>query len=148
MKITLQRIGLIFNGSALRDENMLEDYGMSTDTSFASNSAMLAFEVELEVKDKSKMKKSLSLDFKFNQIKDIKKVKWDREAPWYREIEDGMTWIGYCNEEKCIIKDEMFVINRKFGRKSLTHERHLFSCPICLSADVRIRNIGFVNCKW
>ena len=59
-----------------------------------------------------------------------------------------MSWIGYCNKEKCIIQNEMFVINRKFGRKTLSHERTLFSCPICLSGDVRIRNIGFVNCRW
>jgi len=66
MKVPSERIGLIFNGSTLRDENVLEDYGMSADTSFTSASAMLAFEVELDIKDKFKLKKSLSLDFKFN----------------------------------------------------------------------------------
>jgi len=59
-----------------------------------------------------------------------------------------MSWIGFCNEDKCMIQNEMFIINRRFGRKMITHEKLSFSCPICLSNDVRISNIGFVNCKW
>jgi hypothetical protein len=40
--------------------------------------------------------KALNLDFTFNTIKDVKKVTWKNEAPWYREISDGFCWMCYC----------------------------------------------------
>jgi len=38
----------------------------------------------------------IKLDFTFNTIKNIKKVEWKHQAPWYREITDGFCWIAYC----------------------------------------------------
>jgi hypothetical protein len=39
---------------------------------------------------------SLGIDFTFNTIKNVKKVSWKEDAPWYREITDGLSWICYC----------------------------------------------------
>jgi len=38
----------------------------------------------------------IRLDFTFNTIKDVKKVDWKQQAPWYREITDGFCWLAYC----------------------------------------------------
>jgi hypothetical protein len=39
------------------------------------------------------------LDLTFNTIKDIKKVSWKDDAPWFREIEDGFCWVAYCTNK-------------------------------------------------
>ena len=53
----------------------------------------------------------LQIDFTFNTIKNVKKVQWKEEAPWYREIYDGFCWLAYCNNsqlsEEAMIKAEM-----------------------------------------
>lgn len=38
----------------------------------------------------------LEIDFTFNTIKNVKKVNWKNEAPWFREISDGFCWLAYC----------------------------------------------------
>jgi hypothetical protein len=40
--------------------------------------------------------KKLSIDLTFNTIKDVYKVGWQDDAPWFREISDGFCWIVYC----------------------------------------------------
>jgi hypothetical protein len=42
---------------------------------------------------------SLGMNFSFNVVKDVRKVKWKKEAPWYREISDGFSWVCYCRNE-------------------------------------------------
>ena len=44
---------------------------------------------------------SLGIDFTFNTIKNVKKVAWKEDAPWYREISDGFCWLCYCQNPKC-----------------------------------------------
>ena len=43
---------------------------------------------------------SLDIDFTFNTIKDVKKVTWKEQAPWFREIFDGFCWLAYCNNNQ------------------------------------------------
>jgi hypothetical protein len=45
---------------------------------------------------------SLGIDFTFNTIKNVKKVNWKEDAPWFREISDGLSWICYCMNPKCM----------------------------------------------
>ena len=47
--------------------------------------------------DNSRSNGGLDIDFTFNTIKNVKKVQWKDEAPWYREINDGFCWLAYCN---------------------------------------------------
>ena len=53
----------------------------------------------------------LEIDFTFNTIKNVKKVQWKSEAPWYREINDGFCWLAYCQNqnlnEEMVLKAEM-----------------------------------------
>lgn len=43
------------------------------------------------------LKLAPTVDFTFNNIKDVKKVEWNDEAPWFREITDGFCWLAYCH---------------------------------------------------
>lgn len=46
-------------------------------------------------------KLSLGMDFTFNSLRNVKRVGWQEEVPWFREISDGLCWIGYCKNENC-----------------------------------------------
>ena len=50
----------------------------------------------------SNQKLSLGIDFTFNTIKNVKKVNWKDDAPWFREITDGFCWLCYCQSPKCM----------------------------------------------
>ena len=65
---------------------------------------------------------TLGIDFTFNTIKNVKKVSWKEEAPWYREILDGFCWLGYCHNTN--MKQELYVkaeMRARFGKDG--HER-------------------------
>lgn len=44
-------------------------------------------------------KLSGGIDFTFNTIKNVRKVQWKDDAPWFREISDGFCWIAYCHND-------------------------------------------------
>ena len=64
-----------------------------------------------QVQDSGSKQGGLEIDFTFNTIKNVKKVQWKTEAPWYREIYDGFCWLAYCQNttlnEETIVKAEM-----------------------------------------
>jgi hypothetical protein len=56
------------------------------------------------------------MDFRFNQLRDVKKVEWKREdVPWFCEVQDGFSWYGYCLNKKCEAYQKLFVVNRGYG---------------------------------
>jgi len=77
---------------------------------------------------------SLGIDFTFNTIKNVKKVAWKDDAPWYREISDGLCWLCYCHNAKCPAHKQLVVINKGFGVFSIGREMQGIRCPCCLSA--------------
>lgn len=92
---------------------------------------------------------SLGIDFTFNTIKNVKKVAWKEDAPWYREISDGMCWLCYCQNAKCPANKQLVVINKGFGVFSIGREMQVIRCPCCMSTkQLQVRNCGFVNCEW
>jgi len=71
------------------------------------------------------------MDFQFNRLRDVKKVDWKNESPWYCEVQDGLSWFGYCYNETCKIKKELFVVNRGYGIFKLENELCELVCPVC-----------------
>jgi hypothetical protein len=76
------------------------------------------------------------------------KVQWKTEAPWYREVQDGLNWFAYCVNRSCEAFKQMVVANRGFGIFKLDQEINDFACPVCDSNQFELRNMGFVNCEW
>ena len=99
---------------------------------------------------------ALGIDFSFNTIKDVKKVNWKEEAPWFREISDGFCWLCYCMNENCRAYKELVVINRGYRYLNIKDEISKIVCPCCKTGNKKgpngeeptlvIRNCGFVNC--
>jgi len=54
---------------------------------------------------------SFGLDFSFNYLKTLTKIKFNNDAPDFREVDDGMCLICYCRNPKCPIYKEMFIQN-------------------------------------
>ena len=88
------------------------------------------------------------MDFRFNLLRNVKKVSWKKNQPWYREVRNGLNWFGYCYNANCVSYKMLFVNNRGYGIFKLENEHHNFSCPVCLQFHVEICNIGFVSCEW
>lgn len=57
-------------------------------------------------------KLSKGIDFTFNTIKDVKKVSWKDDAPWFREITDGFCWLAYCHNRSLSKKDALIAKSR------------------------------------
>jgi hypothetical protein len=74
---------------------------------------------------------SLGIDFTFNTIKNVKKVNWKNEAPWYREITDGFCWLCYCQNPKCEAYKELVVINKSYCVVAIGKELSNLVCPVC-----------------
>lgn len=91
---------------------------------------------------------SLCMDFKFNRLRDVKKVEWSGESPWYCEVQDGLSWFGYCRNGECTALKKLFVVNRGYGIFKLENELGDFCCPVCNQSNYDLRNMGFVNCEW
>jgi hypothetical protein len=62
----------------------------------------------------SNLKCSINIDFTFNYMKEIKKIDFQNSAPNYREASDGINIFAYCENKKCLINKEMFII--KLGK--------------------------------
>lgn len=91
---------------------------------------------------------SLCIDFKFNRLRDVHKVEWKNDSPWYCEVQDGLSWFGYCLNGDCQAFKRLFVVNRGYGIFKLQNEINDFTCPVCNQSSYELRNLGFVNCEW
>lgn len=59
---------------------------------------------------------SVSIDFRFNLLRDVKKIDWKKyDCPWFRAVRGGVNWFGYCHNPSCETKKDLFVINRGYG---------------------------------
>ena len=62
------------------------------------------------------------IDFTFNSIKDVRKVTWKDDAPWFREISDGFCWLAYCHNRSLTKVDALKAKSRAERSKMPTHE--------------------------
>ena len=71
------------------DEMLGSNQSKQSCTSISSNFSQQVFK-----------KLGSKVDLTFNTIKDVKKVTWKDEAPWFREVSDGFCWLGYCENQQ------------------------------------------------
>lgn len=93
-------------------------------------------------------KLSVGLDFTFNTLRNVHRVPWKEDAPWFREVADGMTWFAYCKNTKCKALKQLFTVSRGFGLFKMSKEVEQVYCPVCQLKNFELRNVGFVNCEW
>lgn len=123
-------------------DNYLTQYKQNTESL-----RQFSFTVYLKYKNQDSPM-SLCMDFRFNCLRDVKKVHWKAGSPWYCEVQDGLSWFGYCLNTDCSALKQLFVVNRGYGIFKLGNELTDFSCPVCGLTNYELRNMGFVNCEW
>eukprot|EP00347_Sterkiella_histriomuscorum_P016676 403352282 len=92
---------------------------------------------------------SVGLDFTFNSLRNVKRVNWQPDAPWFRETQDGLNWICYCKNSKCAAHHQLVIVPRGFSLFKLNKEvKDHLTCLVCKTKELDLRNVGFVNCEW
>jgi hypothetical protein len=91
----------------------------------------------------------VGLDFTFNALRNVHRVGWQQDAPFFREITDGLSWFAYCKNMKCQAFKQLFSISRGYGVFKMSKEASdNITCPVCKEKNFELRNVGFVNCEW
>ncbi len=55
---------------------------------------------------------NIGIDLTFNAIKQVRKIGWKKDAPDYRDVDDGLCWCCYCMDKRCRLYKELFMIKR------------------------------------
>lgn len=91
---------------------------------------------------------NLGVDLTFNKLKNYQKIEFDNSAPSYREIGDGLNFQVSCQNAKCIIFKQVFLVHLGIGKFELTKEKNNAKCPKCEGKKVSINRLMFVNSQW
>ena len=91
----------------------------------------------------------IGLDFKFNIMKNFKKLEnFDSNAPSYRNVSDGLNLFIYCLNKNCQIYNSYFTLCKGYGIFDLFQSLEEINCPFCHLKNFSLRNIGMINAKW
>ena len=91
----------------------------------------------------------IGLDFKFNIMKNFKKLEnFDSNAPSYRNVSDGLNLFIYCLNKKCQFYNSYFTLCKGYGIFDIFQLLEEIKCPICHLKNFSLRNIGMINAKW
>ena len=92
-------------------------------------------------------KLQMGLNFKFNYLKNISKIKFNNKAPSYCECSDGINLFAYCRKENCILNNNLFIKVLGYGIFNIMKEIEKVNCPFCNNKS-EVKNIGLINSKW
>lgn len=164
LQIPIEEIGLMEKSKQkyLSDEDLVRDFQrVSTaqmEKTQACTSSVFSLNTNCESANriddiilvrKTKKSFSIGLDLTFAAMNNIKKIKFDEDAPNYREVSDGMSLFCYCKNPSCKIKGQMFVKKVGYGKFNILKIFDELSCLKCHDKKrIEARNIGFVNCEW
>ena len=92
---------------------------------------------------------SMGLDFRFNILKNFKKLEhYDLNAPSFRNVSDGMNLFIYCLNKSCKLYNNYFTICKGYGSFDILNILEDIICPFCHLNKLSLRNLGMINSKW
>jgi hypothetical protein len=103
-------------------------------------------------------KLSVGIDFTFNTIKNVKKVQWKDEAPWFREVSDGFCWLAYCHNNDLSYDQAVAATKRAEGvnmpqnqtdriNNPAARSQQRYQCPAYAALVVINRGFEVLNLK-
>ena len=92
-------------------------------------------------------KLQMGLNFKFNYLKNISKIKFNENAPEHCECSDGINLFAYCRNKDCKIYNMLFIHVLGYGIFDIMNEILKVQCPLCYKKS-EVKNIGLINSKW
>lgn len=91
----------------------------------------------------------IGLNFRFNYLKDVSKISFNKNAPNYCECSDGINLFAFCFNQHCFLYNKYFVVHLGYGLFNILKISKRINCPKCGSNhNIEIKNIGIINSKY
>ena len=91
----------------------------------------------------------IGLNFRFNYLKDVSKISFNKNAPNYCECSDGINLFAFCFNRNCFLYNKYFVVHLGYGLFNILKISKRINCPKCGSNhNIEIKNIGIINSKY
>ena len=91
----------------------------------------------------------IGLNFRFNYLKDVSKISFNKNAPNYCECSDGINLFAFCFNQHCFLYNKYFVVHLGYGLFNILKISKRINCPKCGSnQNIEIKNIGIINSKY
>jgi hypothetical protein len=103
----------------------------------------------LTIKNEIGSSEQIGLNFRFNYLKDVSKISFDKNAPKYCECSDGINLFIFCFNRECLLFNKYFVVNLGYGLFNILKPNRKIKCPKCGdNNNIEIKNIGIINSKY
>ena len=91
----------------------------------------------------------IGLNFRFNYLKDVSKISFNKNAPNYCQCSDGINLFAFCFNRHCFLYNKYFVVHLGYGLFNILKISKRINCPKCGSnQNIEIKNIGIINSKY
>ena len=103
----------------------------------------------LTIKNDVGSSEQIGLNFRFNYLKDVSKISFNKNAPEYCECSDGINLFAFCFNQECLLYNKYFVVNLGYGLFNILKRSKNIKCPKCGDYNsIEIKNIGIINSKY
>lgn len=103
----------------------------------------------LTIKNDIGSSEQIGLNFRFNYLKDVSKISFNKNAPEYCECSDGINLFAFCFNQECLLYNKYFVVNLGYGLFNILKRSKNIKCPKCGDfSSIEIKNIGIINSKY
>lgn len=96
-KIDPKNMVIYYSRKLMVPQKALAEYGIYKDEDIPSSKKEF-YKIKIIEKKVNPAKNmlSLGLNSSFYKINSVRKVEWEEDAPWYREVQNGLNWVAYC----------------------------------------------------
>ena len=138
---------IIFNAENLNNNNSSFEFPLNS-----NNTNLINFNINYIINflltSNLNNKPNFGLNFKFNYMKNIYKLSFDKNASDLCECSDGINLFFYCLNKNCNLYNKLYVKNLGYGIFDILKEGEKIFCPLCLQNCLELKNLGLINSKW
>ena len=126
----------------------LPNNNINSNSNNNSNNIKYNLHFLLIIKNDVSSSEQIGLNFRFNYLKDVSKISFNKNAPEYCEYSDGINLFAFCFNQECLLYKKYFVINLGYGLFNILKSKNI-KCPKFGDySSIEIKNIFIINCKY